>query len=117
MRSIALAFALTLSTGTASAADGKGNFQILGAGTVQCSSFPGATPQQRLYVETWLAGYITALNRTMPDTYNLIGNVPIERVMSMIGEWCSQTPDARLAEVIHRIAVTAHANRVRQAPN
>ena len=66
-----------LPAGAAIALDANGSYGIRGAGTVTCTAYLKATPRQRQHAESWWAGYLTAMNRTTPKPYDLLGNIKI----------------------------------------
>ncbi|QQS14836.1 MAG: hypothetical protein IPK81_12205 [Rhodospirillales bacterium] len=115
-RLLAIATASLLAA-TAQAADPNGRFHIVGAGTVTCQRFLTADDQEKRYVETWWAGYITAINRTTPETYNMTAGASADQVNAMLREHCAANPEALLAVAVHAVAGKLYPNRARQAPN
>jgi hypothetical protein len=117
MRSVQAFFVALVLTTAAQAADPNGRFHIVGAGAVTCQQYIDATPEQRLYAETWWAGYVTALNRTTADTYHVIGATPTEQVNGMIRELCAASPNERLALAVHKVVERLYPSRQRLPPN
>jgi hypothetical protein len=81
--------------GSAMAADANQRFFIMGEpGTMTCETLNTKLNDEAAGVAlgTWLAGYITALNRTTPDTYNLIGGVQPTDIFNAIIAHCASTP-------------------------
>jgi hypothetical protein len=117
MRFVHAILATMLVSASAQAADPNSMFHIVGAGAVTCQQYTNATPEQRLYAETWWAGYITALNRTTPDTYHLMGDVPSEQVNQMLSEYCTDNPNDRFAIAVHKVVERLYPNRIRKSPN
>ena len=121
MRSIAFGIAAVALSGVtavpAVAGDSNGRFHVLGAGTVRCSAYTAATAEQKVYAETWWAGYVTAMNRSTADTYNIVGNVSVEQVNGAIATFCQANPEALLAIAVHKVLEDAYPNRVQRAPN
>ena len=66
---------LGLTIGGAAASDVNGNYAVVGAGAQSCASFKQAAadggPQLINYI-SWLQGYISHLNRSTPETYDVI---------------------------------------------
>jgi hypothetical protein len=116
MRKTLLALVGILAAAPASAADGNGRFQILGAGAHKCSDYLSATPEQKLVVETWWAGYTTAMNRSTAATYNLVGNMQIADVNAAITRLCQDSPNEFLAITVHKVLEQAYPNRVQRSP-
>lgn len=117
MKLVSATLATMLLAGSAHAADPSGKFFIVGAGAVTCQQYVDATPEQRLYAETWWAGYLTALNRTTADTYHLMGETQSEQINDMIRQECASNPTERLAIAVHKVIQQLYANRTRQSPN
>jgi hypothetical protein len=103
--------------GSAQAADGSGHYFIVGAGSHTCQEYTRATPDQKLYAETWMAGYISAINRLTPDTYHVAGETSVENVNGMIAQYCGENPDTSLGVAIHRVLERLYPQRIRQSPN
>jgi hypothetical protein len=117
MKSIAVILATLLVGTSAYAADPNGRYYVLGAGSRMCKEYTGATDQQKLYVETWLAGYITALNRTSADTYHIVGETSAEAINGMIAKYCTDNPDIAVGIAIHKVIEYLQPNRIRKSPN
>lgn len=117
MKSIAMILATLLVGTSAHAVDSNGRFHIVGAGSVTCQQYSDATEQQKLYAETWWAGYITALNRTGDDTYNILGETTPQAMNAMIAKYCADNPGMRLALAIHKVVEHLQPMRTRKSPN
>jgi len=88
--------------GADQATDVNGSYQIRGAGTVRCSVFLKATPTQMKFAETWVAGYVTAMNRLTPDTYGLFV-ISVEESMERLRKSCQEQPDKLFANAVHDV--------------
>jgi hypothetical protein len=117
MRSIAVILATVLIGTSAYAADTSGHYFVVGAGSRSCKEYTGATDQQKLYAETWLAGYITALNRATPDTYHIVGETTPEAMNGMIAKYCADNPDIAVGIAIHKVVEYLQPKRIRKSPN
>ena len=111
------ASALAVLPSLAFAADDKGSYHIIGAGARPCSEYLAATAEAKLYVETWLAGYTTAMNRATSQTYSLLGSATTEQMHSWLANWCQQNPQALVATGVHAMLEAAYPNRVQKSPN
>ena len=116
MRSVAAILAVLLATASAHAADPNGRYHIIGAGGVSCKQYTDATDQQRLFAQTWMAGYVTALNRTTADTYHIVGATTPEAMYGMIAKYCADNPSIPLAIGVHKVIEHLHPNRTRNSP-
>lgn len=106
-----------LVAGPAAAADKQGNFNIRGAGTVSCAIYVNATPRQKKHAETWWAGYLSAMNRATPNTYDILGNVKTAAATRWLHAWCEKNPKRRFAEAVHALLKTAYPRRQKTSPN
>lgn len=117
MRSLAFVLLAVIIGGGAQAADTNGKYNIVGAGARKCQEYAGATDQQKIYVETWMAGYITAMNRTTSDTWHISGETAIDKVNAMLAQFCASNPDIHIGIAIHRVLERLHPDRTRKSPN
>jgi hypothetical protein len=95
------------------AADAAGNFAVKGVGLAPCTDVAKAIEQQSelfLQMGGWIAGYLTALNQTRGETYDLLSWQDDATVAAAILGWCRTNPSARLVE-----AAAAMANSLTQA--
>lgn len=66
---------MALTTGSASAADEKGNFAISGAGGLSCAEFVEAKdndPERYRLFGSWMSGFYTGFNAIKDETYDII---------------------------------------------
>ena len=118
----ALAGTLALATfgQAAQAADGAGNFSVRGIGGQGCSVWiqvldQGDETQRRegiLAFQSWLAGYITALNRTTAETYDGMPFLDMVNVLAIVVNECRAKPDALVEETAFRVVSAFTATRV-----
>ncbi|MBX3499507.1 MAG: hypothetical protein KF889_08690 [Alphaproteobacteria bacterium] len=111
------ALVFSLVAAGAHAADPNGRYHIIGAGSVKCQQYSQATDQQKLFAHTWMAGYVTALNRATPDNYHIVGNTTPESMYGMVGKYCADNPDTSLGIAVHKVIEHLHPNRIRKSPN
>jgi hypothetical protein len=109
--------AVVLACATAQAADNNNNFQILGAGALTCQKYLDASKQDRLYAETWWAGYATAANRLTDDTWSVIGKKSIDDVNGMLQKECGAHPDDLIAIAVHSVLEDLYKTRTTASPN
>ena len=108
-----------LLAGTATAADAAGQYYIMGdPGVMTCETLNTKLNDEAAGVAlgTWLAGYITALNRTTPDTYNLIGGVQPTDVFNAIIAHCASTPADRVEAAAYAAIESVFDRRQTKAP-
>ncbi len=115
MRLAAIPILLGALAGPAAAMDGKGNFHVYGAGTASCSAYLAASPEQKLYAETWIAGYTTAMNRSTSNTYNLLV-ITIAEAQERIEQYCRENRDRLFAHAVHQLLESLYPKRVQNSP-
>jgi len=97
MRSAALLLAAAAAlTSAAFAASADGNYRIVGAGGVACSQITAdiaASQAAADEVGSWLAGYATATNRQIADTWDLMGASGLDAYYAAVQADCVATPD------------------------
>jgi hypothetical protein len=68
-------------------------------------------------IEHWVAGFMTAHNFYVTDTYDVVGTVTIDQMQERIEKYCRANPNKRVAESIILIAEDLHKNRIRVDPS
>lgn len=109
----------TLLAGSAMAADANGQFYIMGdPGVMKCDVLTSKLNDEAAGVSlgNWLAGYVTALNRTTPETYNLIGGVQPADVINAIIAHCASTPADYVEGAIYAAIESVADRRQTSAP-
>src|SRR5437588_433712 len=80
----------------ASASDPQGHYWSRGYGNKSCGAYDEARQQPNGYdalaFTTWITGYITATNRRLPNTYDIVGNTDIAGVLGWIDNYCHSHP-------------------------
>ena len=109
----------------APAMDSNGRYFALGAGSRPCGDYvkfrekrlENFTPEQydiaTVIVEHWVAGYMTAHNYYVADTYDVVGTVTMNQLEDRIEKYCRANPNNRIAEAMASIAQELHANRIK----
>ena len=117
MRLLGTALVVGLICGGAHAADKDGNFQILGAGALKCQKLLDADKQDRLYVETWWAGYVTGVNQTTDDTWRSVGKKSVDDVNDLTQKQCTAHPDDLIGIAVHDVLEDIYTTRTKADPN
>lgn len=82
--------------GIGRAADTAQNFAIHGAGAETCQQMIAAVSKDKLagpLVMSWVFGYLTALNTTTPDVYDLSPIVDPQSIFNLVYNECSRRPE------------------------
>lgn len=119
MKSIAL-LALTpllLANLSAIAADEDSSYVIWGIGQKSCNSYSQArgTASYDEFRE-FTAGYLTAYNAFMPETYNIAPGKDIEAVLAWLDDHCADSKTNHIADALHRFIEESHDGRETAAP-
>jgi hypothetical protein len=111
------------------AIDSNGRYFALGVGSRSCADYvkysekklENLTDEQYeiadKIIEHWVAGFMTAHNFYVTDTYDVVGTITIDQLQERIEKYCRANPNRRVAESIVLIAGELHKNRVRIDPS
>ena len=110
------------------AMDNNGRYFALGAGSRPCTDYirfrekrlENFTPDQyeisTVIVQHWIAGFLTAHNFYVTDTYDVVGTITMDQLEDRIEKFCRANPKSRVAEAMVAITQELHANRIRVDP-
>lgn len=118
MRRTILAFAV-LMTGSAAAADANQQFYIMGdPGVMTCATLSTKLNDEQagVMLGTWIGGYVTALNRNLPETYNVLGGVQLGDFFNDVIAACAASPESRVESAVFVAIDKAMATKQTKAP-
>lgn len=107
------------------AVDGEGEFYALGAGHRSCADYvafrekrlENFTPEQYevadVIFEHWIAGYMSAHNFYVADTYDVVGGRTMDDLKRGIETYCRANPNDRVVEGVTALVRELHPNRVK----
>ena len=93
----------------ASSADSDGDYAIRGAGALQCEVFIDAARAESGSSEgyvRWFEGYLSAVNRVTPDTYDLSPLTEIRDVALLVLNVCTAAPDTNIESALANVLDT-----------
>ena len=111
------------------AMDNNGRYLALGVGSRSCADYLKYSEKKLenfsdeqyeiadKIIEHWVAGFMTAHNFYVTDTYDVVGPVTIDQVQERIEKYCRANPNKRVAESIVLIVEELHKNRIRVDPS
>ena len=111
------------------AIDSNGRYFALGVGSRSCGDhlkfsekrLENFTREQYeiadVIIEHWVAGFLTAHNFYVMDTYDVVGTVTMDQLEERIDKYCRANPNSRVAEAMTAIAQELHKNRLRVDPS
>jgi hypothetical protein len=120
MRTLALctvAAAFALAATPAISADGDGKFMIKGVGAKTCEDLlrgNGVTHEQ---LDTFLDGFVTAMNIQRADSYDIVPGAEWPRVMEGMVAYCGENREASLAIAALRMIEYYFPRRIKHAPS
>ncbi len=106
-----------LAAGQTQAADERGRFRAKGVGSQSCASYMTFDKDDKLIVETWWAGYVTAVNIERDDTYDVLPDVKPELVNAWLEGYCRDNPNQLLAVAVHYMVEAYFPKRSKTSPN
>lgn len=127
--SLVVLFIVTFGLPWLSAYDKNHRFKAYNPGLEPCSEIDamldrrmkGYTTQQQAdyeqIVRYWLAGFGTAWNYIMQDTYDLAGNKTREQIWEWIDNFCQKNPTSKLVDAAIFLVHDLHPNRIRAEPS
>lgn len=94
----------------ARAADARGNFAVNGIGATSCADTVGAINHGQVAVRaelsSWLMGYISALNRVDPNTFDIVPVQSANAMTNLVVNICAKNGKAMVAGVANSIIDT-----------
>ncbi len=97
------ALLLCLLAAPAGAASLDGRYHIQGLGNRDCrvflAEFERSSPGFARFL-AWTAGYITAMNRAAPETFDVLGERDLYAVVDWLGGYCEKNPDQPYATAV-----------------
>jgi hypothetical protein len=106
------------------ATDVKGRFYAFGAGQKSCDVYiqfrdkrmKDFTPEQYeitgRIVRHWVAGFLTAHNYYVTDTYDVTGRTSFEELLGWLEKHCRENPDKYFAEAVVALGQHLDPNRI-----
>lgn len=98
MRSLIAAAVLIAIAGSASAADAKGGYAVLGTGSFTCGDFLSGPKDVGKIVTLWVDGYATALNQSLPGVKDVTGGRSNDQIADALYSECNGHNDMILAD-------------------
>lgn len=119
-RAIGLFIALVSITMTVQARDYKQQFATYGAGDYSCSVYTkarAAADEQENQIRQWLAGYISAFNLIIGDTYDIFGSTDFDGMIKWLDTRCKRYPNANLTNTLAKFTEVTYPYRKKVMPD
>ena len=108
------ALLLSLSAQNAYSADENGRYWIYGVGRQVCETYLEARDNggfSEISYKNWIAGYLTASNRSLDDTYNLLGETEFGGALSWVDVYCRKHPKNTIYMAMANFNAVYYPNR------
>ncbi|MDH5394035.1 MAG: hypothetical protein OEY11_12675 [Gammaproteobacteria bacterium] len=102
-----------------SAKDNRQQFATYGLGAEPCSSYNHARSaggERELQMRQWLAGYVTAFNLIVKDTYDIFGSTDYDGMIEWLDDRCNKYPRANLSNTVARFTEITFSYRKQYMP-
>jgi hypothetical protein len=120
---VVAAIALPLFVSDAIPMDRNGRFFALGVGQRPCEDFVKyrqkkleLTPEQyeiaEHVIQHWVAGFLTAHNFYVTDTYNVKGTATPDEMGQWLESYCTKNPKNYFAEAVIALTLELHPKRI-----
>ena len=99
----------------AHARDADGAFAVRGAGQYPCQILVDNQNQQSnapYLIAGWIDGYVTGLNRSRDQTFDLLPWQHTEFLLELLLQHCTQFPDRPLSQAIHAMTQAMEATKL-----
>lgn len=112
---IALTF-IALLPQFAVAADAKGQYGVRGAALASCAMYEkerAARSEIYRMIASWMDGYITGINQSAGDTYDIASFESTELLTALVSEHCKNNPETTVFAAVNALTGQFAANRLR----
>lgn len=97
------------------AADQSNMFSVKGVGSTTCEQFNHAFKAKDRNLDMyggWVEGYITALNQTSGETFDLAPWQSTDLLITALAKYCKESPKRKFFDVVKSMVVTLHNDRL-----
>ena len=97
------------------AADDSGQFAIKGVGLLTCQDSVAARVAKSdldIRFRSWIDGYLTAVNRYEPSTYDATPWGTPEIIATIVDNHCRDNPDERFVIAVQKLVATLQADKL-----
>lgn len=111
-----LALATIAMTASTYAADGEGHYLIWGHGHSSCNSYNQARGGDDKTYKQYIAGYITAYNTFVPETYSITPAMDMDAITAWLDDYCADKETTGLADALRHLAEEMLDKREKTSP-
>jgi len=102
------------------ARDYKEQFATYGAGEFSCARYSKARKagdEQENQIRQWLAGYVSAFNLIIGNTYDIFGSTDFDGMIKWLDDRCVKYPKANLSNTVARFTEVVYPYRKQVKPD
>ena len=96
--------------------DAEGDYKAQGLGADTCISFLTTGFKDRGLYFSWIAGYLTAYNYLVRDTYSIAEYSGLSRTNAWLEDYCNSHPDHLLHRALKQFVTDNYRVRLKTGP-
>ncbi len=119
MKKILLLLALLLFSSLNYAKDIDQAYKVYGAGSFTCKQYLHARrkdPVAEIKFRHWLAGYLTAFNLIVVNTYDIMGTYDFNKALKWLDRHCRSNRKANMANAVAELTTILYPDRININP-
>lgn len=96
------------------ASDEHGRYWIYGVGRQECTTYLEARKAggfEELSYKNWIMGYLTAINHSSKDTYNILGQNDFQGALAWLDQHCQKNPQSNMYMAMANMVAVMHPQR------
>jgi len=120
MKKLTLLLTLLILSNITYAKDIDQAFKTYGAGSFTCKEYLNARrtdPVAEIKFRHWLAGYFTAFNIIVPNTYDIMGAYSFNKSLAWLDQFCVTNENENTSNAVATLTTVLYPNRVNISPN
>ncbi len=105
---------ISLITQNAIAADKNGRYWIYGVGRQTCETYLEARTTgdySEISYKNWISGYVTASNRSLENTYTLLGDDDFQGALDWIDKYCKKNTKNSIYMAVENLRAVYYPKR------
>jgi hypothetical protein len=119
MNKLIFSIVISLYSSLAIADNSEGQYIVIGQGSVNRGKYIEAVNRsnfqqdsiERSYFEAFVQGYLTGVNRYLPDTTDIKGNTDMDGIMAFVEKYCRENPLKLFINGVLEAQVELYPNR------
>lgn len=99
-------------------ADAKGQYGVRGAALASCAIYEkerAARSEIYRMIASWMDGYVTGINQSAADTYDIASFESAELLAALVSEHCKESPETTVFAIVNVLTGQFATNRLHAA--